>query len=200
MEIKIANRKEDKGIVSPQNFSPQQLPGAVSGMPVIIWDHRNNQYGVLNQGFLAELCLLAEKAYTVDRLDDRNGVKTTIENGATANDVVKGTIEVPAGEIWYINRLAVICPTADGNGSAKFNIEVSSFPKVDSANKDYFPADVTAMGATTNYDLASAGHLGEELRLVGGDELVLRLTVTVDFTVDKDFYLIVYGRVGKRLV
>ena len=34
----------------------------------------------------------------------------------------------------------------------------------------------------------------------GGDKLVLRLTVTVAFTVDKDFYLNIYGRGGKRLV
>jgi hypothetical protein len=199
--MSLIQRKDDRGIFSPQEIVPQQLPtGTVQGAPVIVWDHRNNQYGILNQGFLAELCLLAEKAYTLDRLDDRNGVTATIKNGATVNDVVKGTIEVPAGEVWYINRLAVVCPAADGNGSAKFNIEVSSFPKVDTANKDYLPADVTAMGATTNYDLASVGQMGEELRLAGGDKLVLRLTVTVAFTVDKDFSLTVFGRVGKRLV
>jgi hypothetical protein len=200
METKVMPRKDGKGIFSPQEVFPQQLPGTVQGVPIIVWDHRNNQYGILNQGFLAELCLLAEKAYILDRLDDRNGVKATVKNGADVNDVVKGTIEVPAGEVWYINRLSVVCPAADADGTAKFNIEVSSFPKEDSANKDYLSADVTAMGATTNYDLASVGHLGEELRLVGGDKLVLRLTVTVAFTADKDFYLNVYGRGGKRLV
>ena len=199
--MNVMQRKDDRGIFSPQEIAPQQVPaGTVPGAPVIVWDHRNNQYGILNQGFLAELCLLAEKAYTIDRLDDRNGVTVTIENGAAINDVVNGTIEVPAGEVWYINRLAVVCPAADGNGSAKFNIEVSSFPKADTANKDYLSADVTAMGATTNYDVASVGQLGEELRLAGGDKLVLRLTVTVAFTVDKDFNLMVYGRIGKRLV
>lgn len=200
METKVMPRKDGKGIFSPQEVFPQQLPGTVQGVPIIVWDHRNNQYGILNQGFMAELCLLAEKAYILDRLDDRNGVKATVKNGADVNDVVKGTIEVPAGEVWYINRFSVICPAADADGTAKFNIEVSSFPKVDSANKDYLSADVTAMGATTNYDVASVGHLGEELRLVGGDKLVLRLTVTVAFTADKDFYLNVYGRGGKRLV
>lgn len=201
METKVIQGKDGKGVFSPQELTPQQLPaGAVPGVPVIIWDHRNNQYGVFNQGFLAELCLLAEKAYTLDRLDDRNGAKVTIPSGAAVNDVHKETIEVPAGEVWYINRLSVVCPAADATGSAKFNIEVSSFPKVDTANKDYLPTDVTAMGATTNYDVASVGQLGEELRLVAGDKLVLRLTVTVAFTADKDFYLRVYGRVGKRLV
>lgn len=199
--MNVVQRKDDRGIFSPQEIATQQLPaGTIPGAPVIVWDHRNNQYGILNQGFLAELCLLAEKAYTIDRLDDRNGVKATIKNGAAVNDVVKGTIEVPAGEVWYINRLSVVCPAADATGSAKFNIEVSFFPKADTANKDYLSADVTAMGATTNYDLASVGHLGEELRLIGGDKLVLRLTVTVAFTADKDFNLIVYGRAGKRLV
>jgi len=200
METKVMPRKDGKGIFSPQEVFPQQLPGTVQGVPVIVWDHRNNQYGILNQGFLAELCLLAEKVYTIDRVDDRDGVKSTIKNGAAVSDVVKGTIEVPAGEVWYLNRLSVVCPAAGADGSAKFNIEVSPFPKEDSANKDYLSADVTAMGATTDYDLVSAGQLGEELRLVGGDKLVLRLTVTVAFTADKDFYLNVYGRGGKRLV
>ncbi|MDD4986007.1 MAG: hypothetical protein PHQ43_09500 [Dehalococcoidales bacterium] len=200
MKTKTLSKNNGQGVFSPQEISALQIPGAVQGLPVVAWDHRNNQYGALNQGFLAELCLLAEKVYILDRLDDRNHTKVIIENGAVANDVSKGTIEVPTGEVWYINRLAVVCPAADADGSAKFNIEVTSFPKVDSANKDYLPADVTAMGATTNYDLADPGQLGTDMRLVGGDKLVLRLTVTVDFTADKDFYLRVYGRKGKRLV
>jgi hypothetical protein len=78
---------------------------------------------------------------------------------------------------------------------------VSSFPKTEAGgDKPYLPANVTAMGATTDYDLPAQGELGEELRMVGGDKLTLQLTVTVAFTADKVFRLNPWGRKGKALV
>jgi hypothetical protein len=173
-----------------------------------------NQLGVLPIGYykgtatfvdldklVNQPLVLAEKAYCLDRIDSRNGVSVTVENGTGVGDVVDSDpIEVPAGEVWYLNRLSVVCPAADADGSASFNILVSSFPKVNGADKAYLPAAVTAMGATTDIDLPAQGQLGEELRLVGGDKLTLRLTGTVAFTADKVFRLNVWGRKGKALV
>jgi hypothetical protein len=145
--------------------------------------------------------VLAEKAHALDRLDSRNGVAVTVPNGTALNAVVTGQIEVPAGEVWYINRLAVTCPAADATGTVSHNILVSSWPKTAAGgDKPYLAANATAMGATTNYDVGAVGQLGEELRLVGGDKLTLTLTVTVAFTADKVFRLDVYGRRGKLLV
>jgi hypothetical protein len=145
--------------------------------------------------------VLAEKAYALDRVDSRNGVQVTVPNGTALAAVVTGQIEVPSGEVWFLNRLSVVCPAADATGTASFNILVSSFPKTEAGNdKPYLPANVTAMGATTDYDLPAQGELGEELRLVGGDKLTLQLTVTVAFTADKVFRLNIWGRKGKALV
>lgn len=145
--------------------------------------------------------VLAEKAYSVDKVDSRNGVKVTIEDDAEVGDIATGAIEVPAGEVWYLNRLAVTCPAADADGSASFNILVSPWPKTAAGgDKGYYATAQTAMGAATIIDLPTLGQLGEELRLVGGDKLTLQLTVTVAFTVDKDFTLVPYGRKGKALV
>jgi len=145
--------------------------------------------------------VLAEKVYALDRVDSRNGVQVTVPNGTALAAVVTGQIEVPAGEVWFLNRLSVVCPAADATGTCSFNILVSSFPKTeDRGDKPYLPANVTAMGATTDYDLPAQGELGEELRMVGGDKLTLQLTVTVAFTADKVFRLNPWGRKGKALV
>jgi len=145
--------------------------------------------------------VLAEKAYALDRVDSRNGVEVTVANGAAVGAVAADEIEVPAGEVWYLNRLSVTCPAADATGTASFNILVSSFPKTAAGgDKPYLANNATAMGATTDYDLPAQGGLGEELRLVGGDKLTLQLTATVAFTANKVFRLDPYGRRGKALV
>jgi len=145
--------------------------------------------------------VVAERLYALDRVDSRDGVNVTVLNLAALATVATGEIVVPAGEIWYLNRLSVVCPAADATGTCSFNILVSSFPKTAvGGDKPYLPANVTAMGATTDIDLPAQGQLGEELRLVGGEKLTLQLVVTVAFTADKVFRLNPWGRQGKLLV
>jgi len=198
METKVMPRKDGKGIFSPQEVFPQQLPGTVQGVPVIVWDHRNNQYVILNQGFLAEACVLAEQLNVLGRVYVPS--TATIEAGAAVGDTAEAVITVPDGQLWFLSRLAVACPAAgtpgtDG-GSANFQIEVTRA----GASWNYLPAAVTAMGATTNYDLPDYDELGARLRLVAGDSIKLRLTVTVEHDIDKDYVIAVYGSLGKRLV
>jgi hypothetical protein len=195
-----------------KTITPLQLtsltPAAVTGgIPV-------NQLGIIPIGaykngaaffdldkLANQTLVLAEKAYALDRVDSRDGVDVTVPNLSALATIVTGEIEVPAGEVWYLNRLSVICPAADATGTCSFNILVSSFPKTAvGGDKPYLPANVTAMGATTDYDLPAQGALGEELRLVGGDKLTLQLVVTVAFTADKVFRVNPWGRQGKALV
>jgi len=201
-----------------KSYTPQQLAPIAPGYPgsrppkgwvpplgavlnlIGVYDLKSGFWVGLPIQALTEALVQAEKAYTVDRIDSRNGKAVTIANGTGLAEVVTGEIEVPADEVWYINRLSVTCPAADATGTASFNILVSSFPKVNGADKPYFASDRTAMGTTTDVDLPAQGELGAELRLVGGDKLTLRLTVTAPFTTDKTFRLDLYGRKAKRLV
>ncbi|MDO8691362.1 MAG: hypothetical protein Q7R39_15355, partial [Dehalococcoidia bacterium] len=106
-----------------------------------------------------------------------------------------GSMEVPAGEVWYVSRLGLVTPAG-----VTGNILISRFPKKpDGTDKEYLAADQAA-GATTNYDLASAGELGEELRLVGGDKITVRGVVTAAPAADVTVTLTAYGRKGKRLI
>jgi hypothetical protein len=104
--------------------------------------------------------------------------------------------EVPAGEVWYLNRLNLVTE-AEVSG----NIRVSKFPKVSDVEKKYLGTDQVA-GATTNYDMAAAGQLGADLRLIGGDKLTVVATVTAvgGTTADRKVTLNLYGRKARRLV
>jgi hypothetical protein len=148
--------------------------------------------------------ILAEKAYALDRIDSRNGVSVTVEAGANVGDVVApGEIVVPAGEVWYINRLSVGCPVPDAVGTCSYNILVSSFPKTAAGgDKPYLPANAPDPGVgPDDYDLPAQGELGEDLRLVGGDKLSLALTITTGpFAVATVYRLNIWGRKGKTLV
>jgi hypothetical protein len=198
MLIKVNERKNSKGVFSPQEVRAQQLPGAVPGMPVIVWDHRNNQYGVLNQGFMAEVCVLAEQLNVLGRV--YLPATVTIEAGAAVGDTAEAVITVAENQLWFISRLAVTCPAAGtagtNGGSANYNIEITH----GGASWNYLAAAVTNMGATTAYDLFDPDELGARLRLTAGDTIKLKLTVTVDHDVDKDYVITAYGSIGKRLV
>ena len=196
MTAKVTENKDSKGVFSPQEMGAQQMPsGAVPGLPAIVWDHRNGQYGILNQGFLAECCILAEAANVLGRVVAP--LTVTIESGAVIGDVAEGEIVVPENQLWFISRLAVTCPAADADGSASFQIQVEQLP---GSPWNYLPSATAAMGATTNYDCADADQLGTRLRLAAGQKLRLKLTVTVAHTADKDYTLTAYGCVSKRLV
>ena len=81
------------------------------------------------------------------------------------------------------------------------NIRVSKFPKTDTVDKKYLGTDLAA-SQNEDYDLASAGQLGADLRLVGGDKLTVVGTVTAvgGTTADRKVTLNLYGRKARRLV
>ncbi|MDP3063342.1 MAG: hypothetical protein Q8O40_09065 [Chloroflexota bacterium] len=194
--------QEHNGVKPLQNLATIQIPPlAAESVVIAVFDHKDGSVRMLDARNFIEALAAAERVHSLDRLDTRNLVQVTVPNLAALAAVVSGIITVPAGEVWFINRLSVTCPAADATGTASHNILVSRFPKtLAGTDKAYLAADVVAMGATTPYDLATVGQLGEELRLEGGDKLTLRLTVTVAFTADKVFTLAPFGRRGKLLV
>ena len=161
-----------------------------------VYDNESGYWMGLPLQVLREALLTAESLHTEDRIDERDKIEITVPD-VSAQDVVKTKeYEVPAGEVWFLNRLNLVTE-AEVSG----NIRISKFPKVSDIDKKYLGTDQAA-GATTNYDLAAAGQLGADLRLIGGDKLTVVATVTAvgGTTADRKVTLNVYGRKARRLV
>ena len=161
-----------------------------------VYDSESGYWRGLPLQVLREALLTAESLHTEDRIDERDKIEITVPD-VSAQDVVKTKeYEVPAGEVWFLNRLNLVTE-AEVSG----NIRISKFPKVSDIDKKYLGTDQAA-GATTNYDLAAAGQLGADLRLIGGDKLTVVGTVTAvgGTTADRKVTLNLYGRKARRLV
>ena len=161
-----------------------------------VYDSESGYWMGLPLQVLREALLTAESLHTEDRIDERDKIEITVPD-VSAQDVVKTKeYEVPAGEVWFLNRLNLVTE-AEVSG----NIRISKFPKVSDIDKKYLGTDQAA-GAATNYDLAAAGQLGADLRLIGGDKLTVVATVTAvgGTTADRKVTLNLYGRKAKRLV
>jgi hypothetical protein len=161
-----------------------------------VYDNESGYWMGLPLQVLREALLSAEALHTEDRIDERDKIEVTVPN-VSAQDVVRTTeFDVPAGEVWFLNRLNLVTE-AEVSG----NIRISKFPKVSDVDKKYLGTDQAA-GADTDYDLAAPGQLGADLRLVGGDKFTVVATVTAvgGTTADRKITLNPYGRKAKRLV
>jgi hypothetical protein len=161
-----------------------------------VYDNESGYWVGLPLQALTEALLVAESLHTEDRIDERDKIEVTVPNG-TAQDTVKTTeFEVPEGEVWYLNRLNLVTE-AEVSG----NIRISKFPKTDTTDKKYLGTDQAA-GNDVNYDLAAAGQLGADLRLIGGDKITIVATATAvgGTTADRKVTLNPFGRKARRLV
>ena len=193
-----------------EKIAPQQTPGYPGTRPPKGWvpplgqaltllgvfDNESGYWMGFPLQVLREALVSAESLHTEDRIDERNKIEVTVPN-ASAQDTVKTTeLEVPSGEVWYINRLNLVTE-AEVSG----NVRISKFPKTNEVDKKYLGTDLAA-SQNVNYDLAAAGQLGADLRLVGGDKLTVVATVTAagGTTADRKVTLNLYGRKARRLV
>jgi len=187
-----------------EKIKTQQYPGYAGARPAKGWvpplgqwltllgvfDNESGYWMGLPLQVLREALLSAEALHTEDRIDERDKITVTVPD-TSAQDTVKTTeFEVPSGEVWYLNRLNLVTE-AEVSG----NIRISKFPKTNDVEKKYLGTDQAA-GASTNYDLASAGQLGADLRLIGGDKITVVATVTAvgGTTADRKVTLNPYGR------
>jgi hypothetical protein len=161
-----------------------------------VYDNESGYWMGLPLQVLREALLTAESLHTEDRIDERDKIELTVPNG-TAKDAVKTKeYEIPSGEVWYLNRFNLVTE-AEVSG----NIRISKFPKVDTVDKKYLGTDLAA-SQDENYDLASTGQLGADLRLIGGDKITVIATVTAagGTTADRKVTLNPFGRKATRLV
>jgi hypothetical protein len=171
------------------------IPSLIGSVVVGGYDPRDGSLRALNLGVLIEALQQAEVLHTEDKLDERNQKKLTIPAGTGSGVTMSAALEVPTGEVWYLNRLALTTPA-----DVTANILVSKFPRLaDGTDKPYLPTDLAA-GSTVNYDLAAVGQLGADLRLVGGDKLTIRATTTAGIVADVDVVLVPYGRKARKLL
>ncbi len=191
-----------KNKIVPQQYAGQRPPkGWVPPLGQFltllgVYDNESGYWMGLPLQVLREALLTAESQHTEDRIDERDKIELTIPNASVQDTVKTKEFEVPAGEVWYLNRLNLVTE-AEVSG----NIRISKFPKVDTVDKKYLGTDLAA-SQNVNYDLATAGQLGADLRLVGGDKLTVVGTVTAagGTTADRKITLNLYGRKARRLV
>lgn len=194
-KVVLIDKKDGQGgVFSPQEVKAQQAGATVQAVPVVAWDHRNNQFGILNQGFMAEVCVLAERMSVIGRVVAP--VTVTVPATAVVGDEFEGEITVPAGMLWFLNRLTVAMEAADATGSTSFNIGIDLGGGV---TWDYFPV-YQAHAVLTTIDLPDLDQLGTPLRLVAGNKVILKLRSTVASSAEKDVVLTAFGNVAKRLV
>ena len=186
----------------PQQYTGQRPPkGWVPPLDAVlsllgVYDNVSGFWVGLPLQALTEALLVAEALQTEDRIDERDKIELTVANGTAQGTVKTKEYEVPAGEVWYLNRLNLVTE-AEVSG----NIRVSKFPKSGTVDKAYLGTDLAA-SQNVSYDLADAGELGADLRLVGGDKLTVAATVTAvgGTTADRKVTLNPYGRKARRLV
>ena len=188
--------------IVPQQYAGQRPPkGWVPPLDAVLsllgaYDNNSGFWVGLPLQALTEALLVAEALHTEDRIDERDKIELTVANG-TAKDTVKTKeFEIPSGEVWYLNRLNLVTE-AEISG----NIRISKFPKSGSLDKTYLGTDLAA-SQNVDYDLAAAGQLGADLRLVGGDKVTVVATVTAvgGTTADRKVTLNPFGRKSTRLV
>ncbi len=188
--------------IVPQQYAGQRPPkGWVPPLDAVltllgVYDNNSGFWVGLPLQALTEALLVAEALHTEDRIDERDKIELTVANG-TAKDTVKTKeFEIPSGEVWYLNRLNLV--TED---EISGNIRISKFPKSGTLDKTYLGTDLAA-SQDVSYDLASAGELGADLRLIGGDKVTVVATVTAvgGTTADRKVTLNPFGRKSTRLV
>jgi len=190
----------DKRIYVQPQQSPEVVP--VPAQIVAGWDLETKRYVALNLWTLVEPLVLAEAAHATDKLDNRNKVSKTVPDGTAADTVIEADpIKVPDGEVWYLRELIIKGDGGSTAGSAKLNFRVSIWPD----NKKYFsdaeePSITLTAATTTTVDFEAADGLNKELRLPGGSEIKLVITVTAAVTGTSTLTIEPRGRKGRKIL
>jgi hypothetical protein len=96
--------------------------------------------------------ILAEKQWTLDRVDPRNGhCVVNVPIGTSVGGVVTAEIEVPTSEVWYLAEHEIEIPetAAFADANISVNFLVSSFPPLATAPKLYYDATDPQVYLTT---------------------------------------------------
>ncbi len=114
---------------SPKIMTPQQVRAAT---PPIIgsviaggWDR--GEWRTLNLDALRQLWRLFERIQPIGKLDTRDQIEVEFEADAEEDDVLTEKLTVPAGQIWFIQKIVVVTPADDNGAEYHANFRVSCF-------------------------------------------------------------------------
>ena len=185
-----------KGLVGPRPkgprpYGPQQViiqppkgyvpPLRNELLPIGVYDTASGYWVGLPIEALVDALVWAEKQHTLDKVDTRNGeVKVTVPIGTAIGATKTGEIEVPDGEVWYLCEHEICIEQAAGltAGDLGANFAVSSFPKVDTADKLYYDtADPQVYLTTLGAIVAGGGLAATQAEIVAGNVYDHRLVI-----------------------
>jgi len=144
-----------KNRIVPQQYAGQRppkgwVPPLGQDLTLLgVYDNESGYWMGLPLQVLREALLTAESLHTEDRIDERDKIEVTVPD-ASAQDVVKTKeYEVPAGELWYINRLNLVTeaigekelPVAYLLGE-KYISSLQELSSSDNSKFVVFPADI----------------------------------------------------------
>lgn len=170
--------------VAPEAPPPRVLTdrGWVTLFPMAIYSNVRGRFEALPLEALTEALILAEKQWTLDRVDTREGeVKVNVPIGTAVNASKTGEIEVPEGEIWYLCEHEIAIPQVAGltAGDISVNFRVSPFPKVNEADKLYYdPNDPQVYLVTGGAKVSGGGLTATQAEIAAGDVFDHKLITT----------------------
>ena len=99
-----------------QPAAPTYIPSIPpdGGRVLAGWDPTDSRFHPLNFDYIRQMAVLAERLHALDRLDDRNRIEATIASGSSVGATTTRDLEVPTGEVWFINRLVLVSPAESG--------------------------------------------------------------------------------------
>jgi len=176
--------------IAPEAPPPRVLTdrGWVTLYPQAVYSNKRSQFEGLPLEALTEALIWAEKQWTLDRVDTRNGyVKVTVPVGTAKGAKKSGSIEVPSDELWYLCCHEIAIPQVAGltAGDICVNFRVSSFPKSDDVEKLYYDENDPKVYLTTGGAKVSGGGLcATQAEIAAGDIYDHKLEVTHGWKTD----------------
>lgn len=176
------------------------------------WDPSDNRFHPLNLDVLRQLQVLMEAEHVLGIVDGRDQVSVTIAAGSAVGATGSATIEVPAGEVWFLHLAHLVSPAESGVGVGdivQVNFRVSIWP--DEASEHGQAYWQNNQGTAALDDLYAEFHPGapfiglknvpKPLRLPAGSKIRLEATLTgAAAGANLVATLTPYGYKGKQLI
>ena len=103
-----------KNKIVPQQYAGQRppkgwVPPLGQNLTLLgVYDNDTGYWVGLPLQILREALLAAESLHTEDRIDERDKIEVTLPDTSAQDVVETKEFEIPAGEVWFINRFNLV--------------------------------------------------------------------------------------------